>query len=1223
MKKLLLILLCLPLIGLSQNVNIPDPNFKAYLVGDSTINTNGDAEIQVSEASAFNGAIGCGALNIYDLTGIEAFTALTSLSCYDNQLTSLDVSQNTALTYLALTNNQLTSLDVSQNTALTTLYVGGMNAFLGIPLIGPTLTSLNVNGAAALQILSCGYTLFTSLDVSQNTALTHLNVSNNPNLTCLNVANGNNMNFSYFSTISSSPHVPVNTSLVCIEVDSAAWSTANWIQVNGQVYFSEDCNNACSATYGCTNSLALNYNPLATVDDSSCIYCANDTSYTNITACNSYAWNGQSYTTSGAYSYTYTNALGCDSTAILNLTINYSNTGSTLVTACNSYTWDGVAYTTSGAYNSTYTNVAGCDSVHTLNLTILPPPENLFFSEYAEGSSSNRYLEIYNPTLDTIDLTNYALARVSGNPGNGIGIYEYWADFDSGAVILPNDVYIVAHSSADTLILAEANMLYTSLSNGDDGFALVYGNNPGTPTSPFNGNYQILDWLGDWMGDPGQGWEVAGVNNGTRDHTLVRKCDVIQGDTSWVNSAGTDPVNSQWIVLGNNDWSDIGQHIISPCVLIYGCTDTLACNFDTTSSIDDGSCIYPGQMFQSSITICNGESLTVGSSVYSTTGVFSDTLVSSLGCDSIVQTNLTIFSQTSLYDTIFGGIPDTSSGGGNFYSGSQYLELSCYETSDLISALIFSQDTALTTFEISNEFGNVLYDVTVTVIPGGHRVYFNYHLTAGSNYRLGVSGQSNNLFRHNSGVNYPYNFETLAAVTSSSAGGNYYYFFYDIEMRQSPALYSLCDGDSITIAGSVYSSTGSYTDSLISSFGCDSLVYSNVVVSTHVSYMNNQTICNGETYLINGNIYDSTGVYIDSLTTLNGCDSIVTTNLYIDSIVGGISINYDTICVGDSIMVGSNIYYNEGVYNDTIISSNGCDSIITTTLSVISANYSVINGGILDTAASPGDYSNYDGHLILDVGILSLLKSANVYALDTNTITFELRDDNGGLIQAVTHTVYPGLQRLMFNFIIQPGTDYQLGIDGGNSGLYRNNAGNGNSLAYPFDIGPVSITSSNAGDQYYYFYYDIEIMPYGTYIFSNICDGDSVIVGSSIYDTTGRYIDIFNASNSCDSIVYTNLLIDYNTSSYDTLSVNNVILWNGMNLSVSGDYSVTLINSSGCDSIVNLNLTITTTGILDIANESKLIKIVDVLGQEAPHRKRTPLFYIYDDGTVEKKIIIE
>jgi len=99
---------------------------------------------------------------------------------------------------------------------------------------------------------------------------------------------------------------------------------------------------------------------------------------------------------------------------------------------------------------------------------------------------------------------------------------------------------------------------------------------------------------------------------------------------------------------------------------------------------------------------------------------------------------------------------------------------------------------------------------------------------------------------------------------------------------------------------------------------------------------------------------------------------------------------------------------------------------------------------------------------------------------------------------------------------------------------------------------------------------------------------------------------------------------NYNSASYDTLVSSISIVWNGLILTTSGDYSVTLINSVGCDSIVNLNLTVTTTGISDIANsKSNLVKITDMLGQETPYRRNTPLFYIYDDGTVEKRIVIE
>ena len=69
---------------------------------------------------------------------------------------------------------------------------------------------------------------------------------------------------------------------------------------------------------------------------------------------------------------------------------------------------------------------------------------------------------------------------------------------------------------------------------------------------------------------------------------------------------------------------------------------------------------------------------------------------------------------------------------------------------------------------------------------------------------------------------------------------------------------------------------------------------------------------------------------------------------------------------------------------------NGCDSIVTTNLSLQTASYNTYNGGILDTATAPGAFSNYNGALVLDASVSSIIKSANVYSQDTN-VTFELR----------------------------------------------------------------------------------------------------------------------------------------------------------------------------------------------------------------------------------------
>jgi hypothetical protein len=252
MKKLLLILLCLPMVGFGQNVNIPDANFKAYLVGNSLINTNGDNEIQVIEATSFSGGIDCGNMNISDLTGIEEFTNLTVLYCFQNQLTTLDVSNNTALIELSCGDNQLTTIDVSNNTSLsffncsnnqiTTIDVSQNTALTEFFCHINELTSIDISLNINLASLICSYNLLTSLDASNNPALTDLHCGNNQ-LVSLNVQNGNNINWLWYFNYS---FICINnSSLTCINVDDDVWSTANLTVASGNIdpqhYFSTNC----------------------------------------------------------------------------------------------------------------------------------------------------------------------------------------------------------------------------------------------------------------------------------------------------------------------------------------------------------------------------------------------------------------------------------------------------------------------------------------------------------------------------------------------------------------------------------------------------------------------------------------------------------------------------------------------------------------------------------------------------------------------------------------------------------------------------------------------------------------------------------------------------------------------------------------------------------------------------------------------------------------------
>ena len=184
MKKLLVILLCFPLLILGQKTYVPDDNFEAYLEANGM--GNGVAN---DDSVTTSNIVGITSLNISsqtisDLTGIEDFTSLTALNCNTNQLTVLDITQNIALIDLDCNTNQLTSLDVSQNLALTDLNCNTNQ-----------LTSLDITQNIALTDLDCHFNQLTSLDVSQNLAfinlachrnqLTNLDVSQNLALTDL------------------------------------------------------------------------------------------------------------------------------------------------------------------------------------------------------------------------------------------------------------------------------------------------------------------------------------------------------------------------------------------------------------------------------------------------------------------------------------------------------------------------------------------------------------------------------------------------------------------------------------------------------------------------------------------------------------------------------------------------------------------------------------------------------------------------------------------------------------------------------------------------------------------------------------------------------------------------------------------------------------------------------------------------------------------------------
>jgi hypothetical protein len=180
-------LICLPMVCASQVINIPDANFKARLLGsnsvslsatgstyNSTADTNGNGEIEVSEAAAVTGlklhTIGTTDNDIFSLEGLQYFVNLQRLWCSSNQITSLDVSMMPQLKFLFCDENAITSLILPPTSGILKEIDLGAN----------NLTSFNTAGLSNLTYLALNSNNINSINLSPLTSVTYLNLSNNP-----------------------------------------------------------------------------------------------------------------------------------------------------------------------------------------------------------------------------------------------------------------------------------------------------------------------------------------------------------------------------------------------------------------------------------------------------------------------------------------------------------------------------------------------------------------------------------------------------------------------------------------------------------------------------------------------------------------------------------------------------------------------------------------------------------------------------------------------------------------------------------------------------------------------------------------------------------------------------------------------------------------------------------------------------------------------------------
>ena len=143
----------------------------------------------------------------------------------------------------------------------------------------------------------------------------------------------------------------------------------------------------------------------------------------------------------------------------------------------------------------------------------------------------------------------------------------------------------------------------------------------------------------------------------------------------------------------------------------------------------------------------------------------------------------------------------------------------------------------------------------------------------------------------------------------------------------------ICDDETYVAGGAAQNTSGAYIDTLTAINGCDSVLTTNLIV--HPTYLTNlqAEICDGESILLGGAQQTISGIYYDTLQSVNSCDSVLATELIVHSVY---EVNVQTaICDGESILLGGAQQTTGGTYIDTLNTIEGCDSVILTELTIL------------------------------------------------------------------------------------------------------------------------------------------------------------------------------------------------------------------------------------------------------------------------------------------------
>ena len=1044
--------------------------------------------------------------------------------------------------------------------------------------------------------------------------------------------------------------------------------------INGATYDINVPTQSCALTnsYGCDSVAVINL----TINNT-------DTSYTSVTACDSVVWNGTTYTQSGTYSYSGTSN---------NYSMSFDNNGEYLnsnvnTTSSQDATWMGWFYFDDLVQNGMIAQNNGYNTNgYYINTSNIPGSQNVPQTSVYLSTAIGNTNQLAQTWTNANAITSNKWHHVAISLSNGIasiyidGLYNVAGN---------NFNHQIQASSADFLIGVGTDLVgsLTQVMNGDIddisvwNTALSQAEIQQYMNCPPTGNETGL--VGYWNFEEGSGSTTydqtsngnnVTINGATYDTnvpaqscalTNANGCDSIEvlsltinnsitttntvsicsGDsfsvgTSTYNTAGTyidtltttdgcdSTVTTTLTIdpLGCTDASAFNYDANAICddgsciAIVNGCMDSTACNYDSTANIDDGSCNYATSSM-TDITAC--DSYTWNDSAYTQSGTYSYSgssavndysmsfdgvndyllLDSSLNIQNLNGVsfslwiknnwNITDPNSTQPQDYIF-----------DFESNSSVVSRFnfSYGVDGVINWEVGSCQPPSWSYNIGqeNQYDNEWIYITLTVDSNEKRIYINGDLKD-----LTYNSCPFNNFDYSGGVNRigdnssqtPYqpftgkidNFSIWNTVLTQQEIQQYMncspagseaslvgYWNFE-EGTGSIAYDQTSNGNNVTINGSTYdTNVPSQSCSLINSNGCDSTAVLNLTINNSVTTTNTVSICSGDSFSVGTSTYNTDGIYTDTLTTTDGCDSTVTTTLTIDPLgcTDASAFNYDANAICDD---GSCIAVVNGCMDSTAcnydFSANtddgSCNYATSSTTDVTECDSYDWNG---TTYTTSGSYTYATTNAVGCDSTATLNLTINSSSTSTTDVTAcDSYDWNGttyttsGSYTYATNNAVGCDSVATLNLTIDPSTSSTTDITACNSYSW-------NGTTYS-SSGQYTWLGVNSNDCDSVATLNLTINSSSTST-TDVTECESYVWNGTTYTTSGSYTYTTTNAVGCDSVATLNLTIDPSTSSTTDITACNNYSWNGTTYSSSGQYTWLGVNSNDCDSVATLNLTI-------------------------------------------------